>query len=1464
MRKIFVALLLLASQAMVVAQSYQIDYKVKKGERPAIDLSKVSPDAYEKGKIRIKLTSDMDKSISADLILSGSKGYVETGIQALDDLNQKFGAQQYKPLLYNFYKASAKSAEYENRHRAWGFHLWFEIEFSSKADIKDVIKQYTELNEVEFAEPVYKKVLIANIPPEGKSGNDATKWTPSDTRFNEQWHYHNTGQQGGTVDKDIDLPEAWEIEKGNSAVIVAVVDGAVQTDHPDLSGNIWSGVGYNFVTNSSTLDPQPHGTHVGGTIAAETNNSTGVSGIAGGSGSNDGVRLMSCQVFTDNSSGGFDQAMIYAADNGAAISQNSWGYTSVNVYEQSVLDAIDYFNANGGGTVMDGGITIFAAGNDDATGNWYPGCYSGVLGVAATNNNDVRSYYSNYGTWVDISAPGGEQSYANDPKGILSTVTGNSYEFYQGTSMACPHVSGVAALLLSNAARHNFKPTSSQLRDLLVNNVDNHYDVNSSYSGQLGSGRLNANLAMQALQSLYSGGTPPATPTGLSSSGITSSSASLSWNAVSGATSYDVQIRPQGGTYSTYSVTTNSYTATGLTASTTYEWSVRAVNTYGTSAYAATQTFTTQVPQSGVTLPYSQTFNSSTIPTGWTTQNVGSGITERWTVSNTNKAGGSAYEMKCTYQNVNPGTTRLITPAINTSGVSQVSLTFRHMLDAYSTGVTLKVQTSNDKTSWTNTSWSVAATSSNINATSVTINITTNLNSPTTYIALVVDGNLYNIDYWYIDNVSIAAGSGATTPTVTTGSVSNITSSTATVAGNVTADGGATVTERGICYSTSQNPTIANSKVASGSGIGTFSANLSGLAANTTYYARAYATNAQGTSYGSQVSFTTTSSATTPTVTTGTVSNITSSTATVAGNVTADGGATVTERGICYSTSQNPTIANSKVASGSGIGTFSANLSGLAANTTYYARAYATNAQGTSYGSQVSFTTSGTGGVTLPYTQTFDASTIPTGWTTQNVGSGITERWTVSNTNKAGGSAYEMKCTYQNVNPGTTRLITPAINTSGVSQVSLTFRHMLDAYSTGVTLKVQTSNDKTSWTNTSWSVAATSSNINATSVTINITTNLNSPTTYIALVVDGNLYNIDYWYIDNVSIAAGSGATTPTVTTGSVSNITSSTATVAGNVTADGGATVTERGICYSTSQNPTIANSKVASGSGIGTFSANLSGLAANTTYYARAYATNAQGTSYGSQVSFTTSATTVTYCASKGSNSTYEWIDLVQFAGINRTSGNDGGYKDMTSLQATVSPGSSYTIYFSAGFKSTSYTEYWAIWIDYNHNGIFDDTEKIVSGSSSSSGTLYANITIPATATLGVTRMRVSMKYNSAQTACETFSYGEVEDYSVNITSGAPANTTDVPFAEELTNERNDIYTLYPNPASSMITIKLIGIEGEVTARIYDMRGAVVKFQVLTDRTNTMDINDLAPGVYMISIDDEKQPIAKQFIKQ
>jgi hypothetical protein len=442
-------------------------------------------------------------------------------------------------------------------------------------------------------------------------------------------------------------------------------------------------------------------------------------------------------------------------------------------------------------------------------------------------------------------------------------------------------------------------------------------------------------------------------------------------------------------------------------------------------------------------------------------------------------------------------------------------------------------------------------------------------------------------------------------------------------------------------------------------------------------------------------------SVTLPTVSTSSITSITTNSATGGGNVTATGGATVTARGICYSTSQNPTTANATVASGSGTGTFTANMTGLAAGTTYYVRAYATNSAGTAYGTQVSFTTT-------------------------------------------------------------------------------------------------------------------------------------------------------------------ASATLPTVTTSSISSITSSSATGGGNVTAAGSSSVTARGICYSTSQNPTIANSRVVSGSGTGAFSASMTGLAANTTYYVRAYATNTAGTAYGSQVSFTTTAAAVSYCASKGNNSTYEWIDLVQFAGINRTSANDGGYKDMTSLTGTVVRGQTYPIYFSAGFQSTAYTEFWAIWIDYNKNGVFEDSEKVVSGSSSSSGTLTANITIPTTAVLGTTRMRVSMKYNAAQTSCEAFGYGEVEDYTINITASSSAPINFDNNAELLTNEPIEPFLVYPNPAVDMISIKTVGIEGNVTIKVYNTNGQIVKELISLDCVTNIDISDLAKGVYIISVDEEKEPIRKRFIKQ
>lgn len=196
----------------------------------------------------------------------------------------------------------------------------------------------------------------------------------------------------------------------------------------------------------------------------------------------------------------------------------------------------------------------------------------------------------------------------------------------------------------------------------------------------------------------------------------------------------------------------------------------------------------------------------------------------------------------------------------------------------------------------------------------------------------------------------------AAAPSVSTGSSSSVTYNSATVSGSVSDDNGATVTTRGICYNTTGSPTVDSSKVASGSGEGDFSSNLTGLNPDTTYYARAYATNSQGASYGGQISFVTLSAEPTVTTTSG-ATGITTSTATVAGNVTSDNGSTITERGFCYSTSTNPTTANAKAIVSGTTGAMSKEITGLAIGTKYYFKAYATNARGTGYGSQSSFTT---------------------------------------------------------------------------------------------------------------------------------------------------------------------------------------------------------------------------------------------------------------------------------------------------------------------------------------------------------------------------------------------------------------------------------------------------------------------------------------------------------------------------
>lgn len=498
-----------------------------RGERPGIDLDALSPDDYLHGRLYLKLDRELAPKSPGLSLPHGPDGLPLTGIPGLDSLSARLGVREARSLLQALYLSSAKSVEFIERHEKWGFHLWHEFLLPDSAQIVDAVRGYEMIEGVHRVEPVYVIEAINAIGPGASSAGSgrgglpdaggraagpdrevwsqappspgecletARSWTPGDPLFVDQWHYHNTGQSGGSPGADISLPDAWEIEKGSPGVVVAIIDSGMQHDHPDLVSNTWSGLGYNFVLLQEGINPGSHGTHVAGTVAAVSNNGIGVAGVAGGDGSGNGVRLMSLQVFgPGDDQGGFHLAPIYAADQGAAISQNSWGYRSANVYNSFVLDAIDYFNLYGGGSVMQGGLSVFSAGNQNESLERYPAFYGGSLAVASTDRNDQRSAFSNYGHWIDISAPGSE---------VLSTDVTSKYSVKSGTSMASPHVSGVAALVLSLAPNHF---TADQLRHILTHTADDHYDVNPGFGGMLGSGRLNAQAALLYAQQLMNG-----------------------------------------------------------------------------------------------------------------------------------------------------------------------------------------------------------------------------------------------------------------------------------------------------------------------------------------------------------------------------------------------------------------------------------------------------------------------------------------------------------------------------------------------------------------------------------------------------------------------------------------------------------------------------------------------------------------------------------------------------------------------------------------------------------------------------------------------------------------------------------------------------------------------------------------------------------------------------------------------
>lgn len=532
----------------------------------------------EAGELLVKFSKESIAAVEAGVTRSES---TRTGIQPFDAALKEISAVSVERVI-------PVVEQHEADARASGLHRWYRVRFNDQVSLDEAARKlaavedvevvqydgYVARNFTEMSAVPYNNVWSSDRDQINTRSGETPKF--NDPMLNKQWHYKNTGDETlvSPIKEgcDINVEPAWEFCTGDPSIIVAVMDEGVMYKHEDLAANMWvnqaelngqKGVdddgngyvddiyGYNFAKDQGEItwtDPEDvgHGTHVAGTIAAVNNNGIGVCGIAGGSGNNDGVKIMSVQMFAGRYQTTLSRnvdAIYYATNMGASILQCSWGLKSgVISSDEQYLDersieanAFDHFiKTKRPGSPLNGGIVIFSAGNETGPCG-YPAAYPSVVCVTSLSTDFTPSVFTNYGLPADITAPGGDNNYhknGNQAGKVLSTVPPieGLYGYKAGTSMSCPHVSGVAALALSYAKKlgKTFEP--DEFRSMLlasVNDIDSHltgiktyipytdtdtgigFDGSmemADYRGKMGSGMIDAYKMLMAVR-----GTPAIT-----------------------------------------------------------------------------------------------------------------------------------------------------------------------------------------------------------------------------------------------------------------------------------------------------------------------------------------------------------------------------------------------------------------------------------------------------------------------------------------------------------------------------------------------------------------------------------------------------------------------------------------------------------------------------------------------------------------------------------------------------------------------------------------------------------------------------------------------------------------------------------------------------------------------------------------------------------------------------------------